>query len=68
MYTQDIDAGVSIRQALAKEQLFVKEHPGYRALQHRVGTGTLAKLLNQVSINTHITYSTVRCCYYQKRL
>ncbi len=57
---QDIDAGVSIRQALAKEQLFVKEHPGYRALQHRVGTGTLAKLLNQVD-KTDVCFIQYHC-------
>ncbi|KAG5186926.1 Dynamin central region-domain-containing protein [Tribonema minus] len=45
---KDIDGGVSIRQALAKEALFVKEHAAYRSLQHKVGTATLAKQLNQV--------------------
>ncbi len=45
---KDIGEGVSIRQALNKEETFFKEHPAYRALQHRLGTSVLAKILNQV--------------------
>ncbi len=47
---KDIGEGVSIRNALNKEEKFFKEHLAYRALQHRVGTSVLAKILNQVSL------------------
>jgi hypothetical protein len=37
--------------------LFVEEHPGYRALHHKVGTGILAKVLNQDRTLTLCTVS-----------
>ncbi|CAM9648816.1 unnamed protein product [Chrysoparadoxa australica] len=45
---KDIDSGVTIRQALTKEDKFFKEHAGYRQMQHKLGTGMLAKMLNQI--------------------
>ncbi len=53
---KDIGDGLSIRQAINKEEKFFKEHPAYRALQHRVGTSVLAKILNQVSLE-------FSCCF-----
>ncbi len=47
---KDIVDGVSIQQALTKEEKFFKEHPSYRTLQHRLGTSVLAKILNQVRV------------------
>ncbi len=47
---KDIVDGVSIRQALTKEEKFFKEHQSYRTLQHRLGTSVLAKILNQVGV------------------
>ncbi len=45
---RDISQKRSIREGLKKETEFFKNHPGYRGLSSRCGTGTLAKMLNSI--------------------
>lgn len=45
---QDINSGLPMEAALAKETEFFQNHPGYRNIAHRCGTQFLAKTLNQV--------------------
>jgi len=45
---RDIDNKRSIREGLKKEVEFFKNHPAYRPLANRCGTGTLAKMLNSI--------------------
>ena len=45
---RDIDNGVSIREALVKEQQFFKSHPGYRNVLQRCSTPTLSRVLNGI--------------------
>ncbi len=58
---KDIVDGVSIRHALTKEEKFFKEHPSYRALQHRLGTSVLAKTLNQVGFSFKFGSACLSC-------
>lgn len=44
----DINASLSIRESLAKEQNFFKNHPGYRSIASRMGTQYLSKTLNTI--------------------
>ncbi|CAH0476525.1 unnamed protein product [Peronospora belbahrii] len=44
----DINAQLSIRDSLRKEQTFFKTHPAYRAIASRMGTQYLSKTLNTI--------------------
>lgn len=44
----DINANLSIRESLAKEQNFFKNHPAYRGMASRMGTAYLSKTLNTI--------------------
>lgn len=44
----DINAQLSIRESLAKEQNFFKNHPAYRGMATRMGTQYLSKTLNTI--------------------
>lgn len=48
---QDINERRSIAEAVRTESAFFQRHPAYRVLAHRLGTGYLARLLNQVLMN-----------------
>jgi len=44
----DINANLSIRESLAKEQNFFKNHAAYRGMASRMGTAYLSKTLNTI--------------------